>query len=169
MRPRWLAAASVSTFAVNMITLIGLAVAGVVILFCLWWVYFDHEDNPRLDTPRASFTWGYGHYFVFAAAAAVGAGLVVAVSYQRELADGIGQTLASAATTVPVAVYLVAVAALRAHPGRSRMIGWAVNGAAVLVLAASLLPASLYLTAAVLAGLVLVLIVATRSRAVAAG
>jgi len=150
-------------------TLIGLAVAGVVILFCLWWVYFDHEDNPRLDTPRASFTWGYGHYFVFAAAAAVGAGLVVAVSYQRELADGIGQTLASAATTVPVAVYLVAVAALRAHPGRSRMIGWAVNGAAVLVLAASLLPASLYLTAAVLAGLVLVLIVATRSRAVAAG
>ena len=64
-------------------TLIGLAVAGIVIPFCLWWVYFDHEDNPRLDSPRASFTWGYGHYFVFAAAAAVGAGLVVAVSYHR--------------------------------------------------------------------------------------
>ena len=55
-------------------TLIGLAVAGVVILFCMWWVYFDHEDNPRLDSPRSAFIWGYGHYFVFAAAAAVGAG-----------------------------------------------------------------------------------------------
>ena len=77
---------------------------------------------------------------MFAAAAAVGAGLVVAVSYQRELAEGIGQTLASTATTVPVAIYLVAVAALRAHPGRSRLIAWAVNGAAVLV-AGHLVPA----------------------------
>jgi len=150
-------------------TLIGLAVAGVVILFCMWWVYFDHEDNPRLDSPRSAFIWGYGHYFVFAAAAAVGAGLVVAVSYHRELAEGIGQTLANAATTVPVAVYLVAVAALRAHPGRSRLIARAVNGAAVLVAATSFLPASLYVTAGVLAVLVLVLIVSTRSRAVAAG
>jgi len=150
-------------------TLIGLAVAGVVILFCMWWVYFDHEDNPRLDSPRSAFIWGYGHYFVFAAAAAVGAGLVVAVSYHRELAEGIGQTLASTATTVPVAVYLVAVAALRAHPGRSRLIARAVNGAAVLVAATSFLPASLYVTAGVLAVLVLVLIVSTRSRSVAAG
>jgi len=145
-------------------TLIGLAVAGIVILFCLWWVYFDHEDHPRLDSARSSFIWGYGHYFVFAAAAAVGAGLVVAVLYQRELAEGISQTLASTATTVPVAIYLVAVAALRAHPGRPRIIAWAVNGAAVLVVATSFLPASLYLTAVLLAALVVVLIVSTRSR-----
>ena len=94
---------------------------------------------------------------------------MVAVSYHREMAEGIGQTLANAATTVPVAVYLVAVAALRAHPGRSRLIARAVNGAAVLVAATSFLPASLYVTAGVLAVLVLVLIVSTRSRAVAAG
>ena len=149
-------------------TLIGLAVAGIVILFCLWWVYFDHEDHPRLDSARSSFIWGYGHYFVFAAAAAVGAGLVVAVLYQRELAEGISQTLASTATTVPVAIYLVAVAALRAHPGRPRIIAWAVNGAAVLVVATSFLPASLYVTAVLLSALVVVLIVSTRSRAVIA-
>ena len=150
-------------------TLIGLAVAGIVILFCLWWVYFDHEDNPRLDSPRASFIWGYGHYFVFAGAAAVGAGLVVAVAYHRELTEGIGQTLASTATTVRVAIYLIAAAALRSHPGRPRIIAWAVNGASVLVVATSFLPASLYVTAAVLAGLVLVLIISTRTRAVGAG
>lgn len=74
-------------------TLIGLAVAGIVIPFCLWWVYFDHEDNPRPDSARSSFIWGYGHYFVFAAAA------------------------------------------LRSHPGRPRIIAWAVNGASVLVVA----------------------------------
>jgi low temperature requirement protein LtrA len=39
-------------------TLIGMAVAGIVTLFCLWWVYFDHEANPRLNTARASFSWG---------------------------------------------------------------------------------------------------------------
>ncbi len=64
-----------------------------------------------------------------------------------------------------MAVYLVAVAALRSHRGRARIIAWAVNGTAVLVLGASFLPASLQVTAAVLAGLVLVLIISTRSRA----
>src|ERR1700712_3717061 len=36
-------------------TLIGMAVAGIVTLFCLWWIYFDHEAAPRLDSARASF------------------------------------------------------------------------------------------------------------------
>ena len=30
----------------NSATLIGMAVAGIVTLFCLWWIYFDHE-RPR--------------------------------------------------------------------------------------------------------------------------
>ena len=99
-------------------TLIGLAVAGIVTLFCLWWIYFDHEQNPRLDTARRSFVWGYGHYFVFASAAAVGAGLVVAVAFEREETHGIGYVISSLATTVPVAIYLITVCLLHAHPGR---------------------------------------------------
>ena len=145
-------------------TLIGLAVAGIIVLFCLWWIYFDHEASPNLNTARSSFVWGYGHYFVFASAAAVGAGLVVAVAYQREQTDGIDRVLASMATTVPVAIYLVAVGALHAHPGRPRIVAWAVGSAAVLVVGVSFAPAPLYLTAVVLSALVAVLIVATRTR-----
>jgi hypothetical protein len=68
------------------------------------------------------------------------------------------------ATSVPVAIYLVAVGALHAHPGRPRIVAWAVGSAAVLVVGVSFAPAPLYLTAAVLSALVAVLIVATRTR-----
>src|SRR5664279_4612149 len=121
-------------------TLIGMAVAGIVTLFCLWWLYFDHEANPELNTARSAFSWGYGHYFVFASAAAVGAGLVVAIEYQRELTEGISFIVASAATTVPVAVYLIALGALHAHPGRPRVVPWSIGVAAVLVLADTFIP-----------------------------
>jgi len=146
-------------------TLIGLAVAGIVTLFCLWWIYFDHEATPPLDSLRTSFLWGYAHYFVFASAAAVGAGLVVAVNYQQERTEGIGFVLSSMATTVPVAIYLVTVAALHAHRGRRRLIPWSFGIAAALVLADSFIPAPLYVTAGVLAALVVVLTVTTRTRA----
>ncbi|MET0865552.1 MAG: low temperature requirement protein A [Nakamurella sp.] len=146
-------------------TLIGLAIAGIVTLFCLWWIYFDHEQSPRIDTARRSFLWGYGHYFVFASAAAVGAGLVVAVAYERHETHGISYVLSSLATTVPVSIYLIAVCLLHAHPGRRRIIPWSFGIAAALVLADSFIPAPLYVTAAVLAVLVVVLTVTTRTHA----
>ncbi len=102
---------------------------------------------------------------MFASAAAVGAGLVVAVNYQQERTEGIGYVLSSMATTVPVAIYLVTVAALHAHQGRRRLIPWSFGTAAVLVLADSFVPAPLYVTAGVLAALVVVLTVTTRTRA----
>ena len=146
-------------------TVIGMAVAGIVTMFCLWWIYFDHESLPELNAVRAAFLWGYGHYFMFASAAAVGAGLVVAVAYQRQLTEGIDYVVSASATTVPVAVYLVVITILRAKPGRPRIIPWATSLAAALVLADTFVPAPLYLTAAVLATLVVVLTVATRIRA----
>ena len=69
------------------------------------------------------------------------------------------------ATTVPVAIYLVTVGLLHAHPGRPRIIPWSFGIAAVLVLADSFIPAPLYVTAGVLAVLVAVLTVATRTKA----
>jgi low temperature requirement protein LtrA len=146
-------------------TLIGLAIAGIVTLFCLWWIYFDHEQNPRLNTARRSFMWGYGHYFVFASAAAVGAGLVVAVAFERAETHGISYVISSLATTVPVAIYLIAVCLLHSHPGRRKIIPWSFGIAAALVLADSFIPAPLYVTAGVLTALVVVLTVTTRTHA----
>lgn len=147
-------------------TVIGMAVAGIVTMFCLWWIYFDHESLPEMNAVRAAFLWGYGHYLVFATGAAVGAGLVVAVAHERESTEGISYVVSASATTVPVAIYLIVITVLRAHPGRPRIIPWATSIAAVLVLADTFVPAPLYLTAGVLAVLVAVLVAVTRSRAV---
>ena len=56
-------------------------------MFGMWWVYFAQPREAVLDHARVvfsehhrnAFVWGYGHLFVFASAAAVGAGLEVMV------------------------------------------------------------------------------------------
>ena len=62
-------------------------------------------------------------------------------------------------------IFLIVITALRAQPGRPRIIPWATSIAAVLVLADTLVPAPLYMTAGVLVVLVVVLTGATRTRA----
>ena len=145
------------------VALICMAIAGVAILFCMWWIYFDHEAAPRMSSVRATFLWGYGHYVVFAAAAAAGAGLVVAVSYRRELTEGLGGPVAALAVSAPVAIYVGAIGLLHAHPGRPGIVGWSTGIAAVVIVADAFVPGSLFLTAAILAVLVAVLTVATRT------
>ena len=39
----------------------------------MWWLYFERETDDLLSTRARAFEWGYGHYFIWAAAAAVGA------------------------------------------------------------------------------------------------
>ena len=92
-------------------------------------------------------------------------GWSVAVAYEQHLTHGISYPLSAALTTVPVAIFLVVITILRAHPGRPRIIPWATSIAAVLVLADTFIPAPLYVTAGVLVVLVAVLIGATRTRA----
>ena len=58
------------------LVLIGLGGTGLV--FSLWWVYFLLPSAEALHHHRErAFGWGYGHFFVFAALAAVGSGLEV--------------------------------------------------------------------------------------------
>ncbi|MFN8081465.1 MAG: low temperature requirement protein A [Kineosporiaceae bacterium] len=47
----------------------------LIIAFALWWLYFDALGREGLQRNRkAAFVWGYGHYLLFAAIAAIGAG-----------------------------------------------------------------------------------------------
>ncbi len=64
-------------------------VGGLLTLFMMWWIYFDLPNEELAQRVRAAFSerisgafaWGYGHYVVFAAAAATGTGLVVEVDH----------------------------------------------------------------------------------------
>jgi low temperature requirement protein LtrA len=95
------------------VPLLALAVGGLLLVFGLWWTYFLGGDHEGLSSVRIAMTWGYGHYFVFGAVAALGAGLEVAVDAQEHVAH-IGEVGAALSVAIPVAIVLVALSALRA-------------------------------------------------------
>jgi low temperature requirement protein LtrA len=96
-------------------SLIGVAVGGLVLVFSLWWSYFKHPaEIGRARSLGATFAWGYGHYLVFAALAAVGAGLQVAAdATHEEVALAIDEVALTIG--VPLAIYLGATAVLHAR------------------------------------------------------
>ncbi len=96
------------------VPLVVIGISGLVLLFALWWLYYLEPAGEGLETHRrSSFLWGYGHYFVFVALAALGGGLDVVVAD----ADGalhLSPVVAAYAVAVPVALYLVALWAVHA-------------------------------------------------------
>ncbi|HWH26439.1 MAG TPA: low temperature requirement protein A [Pseudolysinimonas sp.] len=92
--------------------LVVVAIAGLVIIVAMWWTYFLEPAAEGLaEHRRWGFFWGYGHYFLFVALAALGAGLEVAVeavSHHLDVPDvAVGYTIA-----LPVAVVLILMWAL---------------------------------------------------------
>jgi low temperature requirement protein LtrA len=139
-----------------------LAASGLALLFGLWWVYFLEPAHEGLERNRnRSYFWGYGHYFVFASLAALGAGLEVSV-------EAIGHHLEAPAVVVaysiaiPVAVFLVAMWVLYRPLIRPTVIPPALSlGAAVVILLLPLLTGVLPLAGVVLAiTLVIALVIA---------
>ena len=70
-------------------------VSSVLIVFSCWWLYFSREAGPVLARARTeglglAFRWGFGHYAVFASAAAVGAGLAARVDHWTHHAEAPG-------------------------------------------------------------------------------
>jgi low temperature requirement protein LtrA len=80
---------------------------GRVLILACWWLYFLETDAPRLDARRdLGFIWGYGHYFVFASLAAIGAGIEVTVeAISHEVAAS--PLLVGYSVAVPLATFLI--------------------------------------------------------------
>ena len=133
---------------------IGTILGAPLVVFAMWWIYFSKPDE--LSGPDQLLTWAYGHYLIFAAAAAVGAGIVVVVDEATGHA-AVGPAVAASAVTVPVAAYLLSVWVLhlRAHRerGAARMAFPAASAAA---LGATWLPEPVLACGLVLAALVAV-------------
>jgi hypothetical protein len=87
---------------------------GLLIVFSAYWIYFAVPIHRHLVSNRQGFVWGYGHYFIFGSAAAIGAGLEVAVLAATHHAH-IGPVGAAAAVTVPTALFLLTVWFLHAR------------------------------------------------------
>ncbi|MFJ3672207.1 low temperature requirement protein A [Streptomyces sp. NPDC090106] len=94
--------------------LLPIAAGGLLVIFSAWWIYFAVPIHGHLRSSRQAFLWGYGHYLIFASAAAIGAGLEVAVEQAVGKAH-ISTLAASAAVTLPTALFLLTVWALHSR------------------------------------------------------
>ncbi|HMK11612.1 MAG TPA: low temperature requirement protein A [Acidimicrobiales bacterium] len=121
-------------------------VGGLLTLFAMWWIYFDLPNERLAEQVRrefaahmaGAFTWGYGHYLVFASAAAVGAGLVVEVDHVTKHSD-LTALESALAFTVPVCLFLLSVWAVHYRYKRATWVrSWAVPTSVALILASSL-------------------------------
>lgn len=118
--------------------LVAAGIAGVVIVCSMWWLYFNKPSTEVIAGVRTrydagggqvgGFLWGYGHYFIFASAAAVGAGLAAAVdlSGSPDATDELG-------VVIPLALYVVLVSFLSERGTLASRVGISLVGAAVLI------------------------------------
>lgn len=116
--------------------LLPVIVGGLLLLFSVWWTYFERPGDYLLSSRRGAFVWSYLHVLVFASVAALGAGLAVAIeAAQGEAA--IGGLAVAAAIAVPFTVYLLSLWATEVRPGDPPAYRYAVPVGAAAVLAAS--------------------------------
>ena len=149
------------------VAVVAIALGGLVLVFGLWWAYFKHRAGLDGNVSfRAAFGWGYGHYVVFAAVAALGAGLQVATdSVLGEAA--LAAPLVAATVGVPVVVYLVAVALLHGWPRNGQPSAPIVVASGLILAAAAAatwlaVPVTIVIMALIVATLVAINVVAMR-------
>ena len=94
------------------------AVAGLVLVFALWWSYFKHASPRQVrQSLRVTFAWAYAHYVVFAAVAALGAGLQLVIGTVRHETP-VPPVFAAFTVAPPAAIFLIVLGMLT--PGTTR-------------------------------------------------
>ena len=133
--------------------LVGIVVGALLVVFTMWWLYFERPTGDLLTSIGRSFEWGYGHYFLWAAAAAVGAGFAIEVDVATHHA-AVGAVPAGFSLGIPIAIYVLGTWALHDVPRPMPAWRMALSPlAAVLVLLAPLTPAPALVIGLILTGL----------------
>jgi low temperature requirement protein LtrA len=93
----------------------GAGIGAMLLLFSIWWAYFDPPGSTKMRVDEhTSWLWGYSHLPIFAAVAALGAGLSVAaevLAHESHLSE-VG---AAYAVAVPVCVYYLVLTMLHSQ------------------------------------------------------
>jgi hypothetical protein len=94
------------------------------VTFSLWWLYFARENADILTGNDVGYVWGFGHYVIFGAAAAVGAGLSARIGFYGHHAE-VSDLVSSAFVTGHVAAALAALwlVNVRMHDASLRTVG----------------------------------------------
>ncbi len=126
------------------------AIVCAIVTFSLWGLYFTGAEHLHRDELRHAMLWGYGHFALFAAGAATGAGFAVMKGVLTH--DGhVDMRVASISVAVPVAVYVATLWLIRDRFHFNGAAHWLLPVAAGLILTTgAVLPASMPLIAAIL-------------------
>jgi low temperature requirement protein LtrA len=95
--------------------LMGFIVGALLIVYALWWLYFYSPMHHLMNSLRAAFVWAYGHWLIFGATAAVGAGLAIMIDKASGHTE-ISAQAAGMAVALPVAIYVLSLWILREQP-----------------------------------------------------
>lgn len=142
----------------NRPALIGISALTLITTAALWWIYFWPPHYRAISTFANSLRYGYVHYFVFAAAGALSAGIEIQI-------DGVtGHTQLSAIAaaftlSTPIAVFILGIWWIALRQNADPVVNAAVPIGAILVLLAPLGPVPVVLTAGVLIAVVVVLVI----------
>ena len=99
--------------------LVTVAAAGLLLVFALWWSYFKHSAAEGIrQSLRWTFVWAFGHYLIFAAVAALGAGLQISIETLTH-SIRVSPQYAALAVAIPVATYLVVHGLLTTRTAKS--------------------------------------------------
>lgn len=88
--------------------LVTVIVGSLLIVYSMWWIYFDRPEEHLLDSLPTAIAWSYLHLPIFAAVAAVGAGLVVAIE-ETSGHTHLGTVAVGTAVAAPIVVYLLSL------------------------------------------------------------
>jgi len=152
---------SVTDDAFSDLELLFLAVGALLLVFAMWWLYFERSSDDLLSSRARAFEWGYGHYFIWISAAAVGAGIAVGVDVLTHHAH-VDMHVAGAAVAIPVAIYLAGIWVLHDLPRPMSRLRMSLSPVAiVLVLLTPLSSQPIFLTGAIVVGLLAAKIMTT--------
>ena len=144
-------------------SLILIAILAFTVTAGLWWLYFWPPHHKAIGTMRESLLYGYGHYFVFAAAGAFSAGIEVELDVLQHHSK-LSEIEASFTVTIPIAIFMAGVWLLALRRVGDPWVNFVVPAGALLVLLDPVIPIPITLTAIILVIIVVVLVIREPSR-----
>ncbi|MBZ0293397.1 MAG: low temperature requirement protein A [Anaerolineae bacterium] len=102
-------------------SLITTIAGSLLIAYSMWWLYFYQPADHLVESLHDALIWGYGHFFIYSATAAVGAGLAVVIDQITHHAE-ISTVGAGLAVALPVSVYVFSLWILHEHPNAEHFI-----------------------------------------------
>ncbi len=139
--------------------LTSIIIGGLLIVYSMWWLYFNSHTRLQIGSLRVAFVWAYGQYLIFAATAAVGAGLAVVIDQLTHHAE-ISAVAAGVAVAIPSAIYVLSLWVLQEHPRANKIIDTVLHPVtAALILLTPFTEQPVLLTGILLAALVVVRLV----------